>query len=124
MIVIGPYEAFWIFVIIFFISSLITVVLGWILSNKRRSDIKEEMFDCGQKPDITPHRISIFGSIRYFAYAMAFFVLDAFVWIILSSIYPFNVCSECTSILLVTYIIIIMAGLGYYINSVLEVFEK
>jgi len=124
MFQIGPYEAFWIFVVTFFIASLIVVVLGWILSNKRESDIKGDMFDCGQKPDVTPHEIPIFGSIRYFAYAMAFFVLDAFVWIIISSVYPFKICSECTSLFFLLYVAIILIGLTYYINRVMEVFER
>jgi len=121
---IGPYEAFWIFVGIFFISSLIVIVLGWILSNKRESSIKEDMFDCGQKPDVTPHKIPIFGSIRYFAYAMAFFVLDAFVWIILASVYPFKICSGCFSIFFLLYIGIILVGLSFYINRVMEAYEE
>jgi len=124
MIELGPYEAFWAYVITFFIASLITVLLGWILSNKRASEVKTEIFDCGQKAEITPHKVPIFGSIRYFAYAMAFFVLDAFVWIILSSIYPFKLCRACTSLYLLTYIVIILVALGYYITRLMEVFEK
>jgi len=123
MIILGPYESFWIFIIIFFITSFITVAIGWILANRKRSKVKYDMFDCGQKPDTTPHKLSIFGSVRYFAYAMAFFVLDAFVWIILSSVYPFKVSGSYIAIYFIIYIVIVLVGLTYYINRVMEVFE-
>ncbi len=121
--VIGPFEAFWIYVILFFLTSLGTIEIAWLLSSKRREPEKYKTFEAGQPMDVVPNEVGLFGSIRYFAYAMAFFVLDAFVWILFASLTALRVLSSAAAMALFIYISILLVGLWYYIIRVLEVYR-
>jgi len=121
--VIGPFEAFWIYVILFFLTSLGTIEIAWLLSSKRREPEKYKAFEAGQPMDVVPNEVGLFGSIRYFAYAMAFFVLDAFVWILFASLTALRILSSAAAMALFIYISILLVGLWYYIIRVLEVYR-
>ena len=114
-----PFEAFWAYVIIFFISMALTVILGYLLANRAPSPTKKTTFECGQKEDIHPHEIFIKGADRYFAYAMAFFILDAFSWIIVAGVKALDVFIA-SGLFIITYLIAIMIALGYYVIKVRE----
>ncbi len=114
-----PFEAFWTYVIIFIISTAITVIIGYILANRAPNPVKKTTFECGQKEDIHPHEIFIRGADRYFAYAVAFFILDAFTWIIIAGVKALNVYLA-SGLFMVTYLLAIMTVLSYYVIKVRE----
>jgi len=54
--------------------------------------------------------------MRYFAYAVAFFVLDALSWILMASVYiPVKIISP---IPIVIYIAIIAIGIVYFLKGI------
>ena len=114
-----PYEAFWIYISIFLVSTLLTIVIGYILANRAPSKVKSDTFECGQEEDIHPHETYIRGANRYFAYAVAFFILDAFTWMIIAgaiSISTYLIAGFLISV----YIIILISVLAYYVIKVRE----
>ncbi len=119
----SPYEAFWIYIILFFVSSAATIVIAWILASRKREPYKYDVFEAGQKMDVIPNEVGLFGSIRYFAYAMAFFVLDAFVWILISSSFALSVIGGIGIIYLLIYLVTILTALWFYLSKILEVFK-
>ena len=119
---ITPFAAFWIYVILFFVSSAATIIIAWILASRRREPAKYDVFEAGQPMDVIPTDVGIFGSIRYFAYAMAFFVLDAFVWILIANTLALE-GSTLAGAYLTIYIAIIFLGLWFYISKIMEVFR-
>lgn len=121
--IIGPFEAFWIFVILFFISSLATVAMAWMLASRKKEPGKYDVFEAGQKMDVIPNVVGLFGSIRYFAYAMAFFVLDSFVWILIAYVNVIPLTGVEVVLYLVIYISILLLGLWYYVTKLLEVYR-
>lgn len=120
---IGPFEAFWIYTILFFVSSAATIVIAWILASKKREPKKYDVFEAGQEMDVVPNQVGLFGSIRYFAYAMAFFVLDAFVWILLGSSSAIQSAGKEAIAYLIIYLIVILTGLWFYLSKIMEVFK-
>jgi len=121
---IGPFESFWIFVILFFITSVAMVAMAWMLASKRREPSKYDVFEAGQPMDVVPNIVGLFGSIRYFAYAMAFFVLDSFVWILVAYTGVIGLDSRVAVLYLLVYISTLLLGLWYYVSKVLEVYRK
>lgn len=114
-----PYEVFWSYVISFLISAALTVIIGYILANRVPSNVKEDSFECGQEEDVHPHEIFIRGADRYFAYAVAFFILDAFTWIIIAGAKVISLY-VATGFFIATYVVAIMSALAYYVLKVRE----
>lgn len=122
--ILGPFESFWIFVILFFITSVGMIVMAWMLASRRKERHKYDVFEAGQSMDIIPNYVGLFGSIRYFAYAMAFFVLDSFVWILVAYTGIIGLNGGAAVIYLLIYILTLLLGLWYYVSRVLEVYKK
>jgi NADH:ubiquinone oxidoreductase subunit 3 (subunit A) len=78
-----------------------------------------ETFECGQEEDIHPHETFVRGADRYFAYAIAFFILDAFVWIIIAGAKSLRVYLP-TGLFISLYIMSLLSALAYYIFRVRE----
>ena len=115
-----PYEAFWIYVSLFIFVSVVTILAGYIMGRHKPSPVKEATFECGQEEDIHPHDTYIRGADRYFAYAVAFFILDAFTWILIAAVKAFNY--YLTSFILVSLFLSgIAVALYYYVSKVREV---
>lgn len=114
-----PFEAFWAYIIIFAISTLLTVVLGYLLANRAPNPVKKSTFECGQKEDVHPREIFIRGADRYFAYAVAFFILDAFTWIIIAGVQALNIYLV-SGLFMATYLLAIIIVLTYYVLKVRE----
>lgn len=103
---------------IFFISGLIVPVLAYILVGRSRGEVKEDTFECGQEIDIRPMDIRIVGAMRYFAYAVAFFVLDALSWILMASL---GIITELGNPLpVIVYIVIVSIGIYFFLKGVEE----
>ncbi len=114
-----PHEVFWIYVIIFVVSVMGTIEIGYLLSSRSPSKIKRESFECGQEEDIHPHDIFILGADRYFAYAIAFFILDAFTWILIAGTKALDIYIAA-GLFMATYLVALMAALSYYVIKVRE----
>lgn len=115
------YIWYWIFIVIFFVTGLILPVIAYVLEGRRRGEIKEDTFECGQEIDIRPSEIRVVGAIRYFAYAVAFFVLDALTWILMAS--ASSVAKGLNPAPIILYVIIIMIGIYFFIRGVEEARE-
>ena len=113
------YEAFWIYLFTFVISTMLTIIIGYILASRSPSKIKAETFECGQEEDIHPHETFIRGADRYFAYAVAFFILDAFVWILIAGAASLKMYIP-TGLFISLYIVSLFSVLAYYIFKVRE----
>ncbi len=114
-----PHEVFWLYVIIFVISVMGTIEIGYLLSNKAPSKVKKDTFECGQEEDVHPHEIFILGADRYFAYAVAFFILDAFTWILIAGTKALDIYIAA-GLFMATYLVALMAALSYYVIKVRE----
>jgi NADH:ubiquinone oxidoreductase subunit 3 (subunit A) len=114
-----PYEVFWTYLFSFVISTAFTIIAGYILATRIPSSMKFDAFECGQPEDILPHQTYIKGADRYFAYAVAFFILDAFTWIIIAGarVLDFYIAA---AFFMATYIIALMSALAYYVIKVRE----
>jgi len=115
-----PHEAFWIYVGLFLIVTDVTIMIGYILARKLPSVVKEATFECGQPEDIHPHETYIRGADRYFAYAVAFFILDAFTWILIAAVKALDIFIF-SFLLLALFLGGITTALYYYITRVREV---
>ncbi len=115
-----PYEAFWMYVGLFVFVSALTILIGYILARRNPSPVKEATFECGQEEDIHPHETYIRGADRYFAYAVAFFILDAFTWILIAAVKAFNVYLG-SFVLAALFLAAITVALYYYVSRVREV---
>ena len=100
------------------------VAMAWMLASKRREPSKYDVFEAGQAMDVIPNVVGLFGSIRYFAYAMAFFVLDSFVWILVAYTGVISLNGKVAVLYLLIYISTLLLGLWYYVTKVLEVYRK
>lgn len=109
------YLVFWIFVGLFAISVALTVIVGYILSTKVPTEVKGATYECGQPEDIHPHEIMFKAAERYFAYAMAFFVLDVLAWVLFAAV-PSVRANPLVMGALSAYTAIVLGILIYYLK--------
>jgi NADH:ubiquinone oxidoreductase subunit 3 (subunit A) len=110
------YIWYWIFILLFFLSGLIIPVIALILQGRRRGDVKEDTFECGQEIDVRPGDLRILGAIRYFAYAIPFFVLDALAWILIAGVSIFNF--NLSPLPLIIYVVVVFVGIYYFVRVI------
>lgn len=108
------YQAFWAFALIDFGFLSIAVIAARLVSPKLPNKIKNTTFECGQAPFGEARSFRLTGISRYFGYAVAFFALDAFGWIILSSALAMQQTLEQVSIIAI-YTFIIFSGIAYFL---------
>ncbi|MGQ9679201.1 MAG: NADH-quinone oxidoreductase subunit A [Candidatus Bathyarchaeia archaeon] len=122
MIYIDEHMAFWIFTGIFIgflgVAILIARLIGPIKPNK----IKETTYECGQKPFGSARSFRITGITKYFGYAVVFFALDAFSWIILTAAISLSV-NPSMIISVTIYTIIVLVGIWYFLTEVKRLVE-
>ncbi len=106
--------AFWLFALLLVVLMVFLVILGKMFSPSKPNPVKTTTYECGQPPMGKAHSFMISGSIRYFAYAVVFFALDAFSWILMA-------CSTAVTIvnisLVTIYTLIITLGIIYFLKS-------
>jgi len=107
-------QAFWIFAGIELGFLSVAILAARLIGAKKPNETKTTIYECGQKPYGEARSFRILGITRYFGYAVAFFALDAFAWIILTSAISVSFTLETVSILLV-YSFIIALGLAYFL---------
>lgn len=114
MFTISGSQAFWIFAGIELGFLSVAILAARLIGAKKPNETKTTIYECGQKPYGEARSFRILGITRYFGYAVAFFALDAFAWIILTSAISVSFTLETVSILLV-YSFIIALGLAYFL---------
>ena len=108
------YQAFWAFALIDFGFLSIAVIASRLVSPKKPNKIKNTTYECGQEPFGEARSFRLTGISRYFGYAVAFFALDAFGWIILSSALSMQQVNETITIIAI-YTFVIFSGIAYFL---------
>jgi len=111
---IGGYIAFWLFTALFIAFLSIAILISKLLAPSKPNPIKKNIYECGQPPFGRALSFRVTGALRYFGYAVIFFALDAFTWIILTSVYS---PSPLTLIAVFLYTLIILIGIGYFLSE-------
>ena len=114
MLTISGAQSFWIFAGIELGFLSIAILAARLIGAKKPNETKTTIYECGQKPYGAARSFRLLGITRYFGYAVAFFALDAFAWIILTTAISVSFTLETVSILLV-YSLIIALGLAYFL---------
>ena len=114
MIYIGDHLAFWLFASVEVGFLAVAIVIARLISAKRPNKTKETIYECGQDPFGNARDFRILGITRYFGYAVIFFALDAFAWIILTAAMSINFNFQVVAIVSV-YILIVLVGIGYFL---------
>jgi len=108
----------WVFIVAFFVAGLVVPVIAYILVGKTGGKVKEDTFECGQEIDFRPADVRILGAMRYFGYAVAFFVLDALSWILMASLGIF--IEALNPLPVIIYIVIIAVGIYFFVKGLEE----
>jgi len=114
MVYIGDYIAFWLFTALFIVFLAFTILSSRLLAPIRPNPIKRNIYECGQPPFKRALSFRVTGALRYFGYAVIFFALDAFAWILLASVYSLK---PPTLMAVSLYTLITLIGIGYFLSE-------
>ena len=107
-------DAFWAFAVIDFAFLALAVISSRLVGPRKPNKIKNTTFECGQDPFGEARSFRLTGISRYFGYAVAFFALDAFAWIILTSALSFQMSPGLVSMISI-YTLVIFSGIAYFL---------
>ncbi len=113
---ISGFEAFWAFVLIDFGFLSLAVMAARLVSPKKPNEKKVTTYECGQEPFGEARTFRLTGISRYFGYAVAFFALDAFGWMVLTSAMSVKITTELVTIIAI-YTFIIFTGIAYFLHE-------
>lgn len=114
MIYIGDHLAFWTFASIEVGFLAIAIIIARLIGAKKPNQTKRNIYECGQQPFGDAWDFKILGITRYFGYAVIFFALDAFAWVVLTAAMSVNITFEAVAIVSI-YILIVLVGVGYFL---------
>ena len=114
MIYIGDHLAFWTFASIEIGFLTFAIIVARLIGAKKPNKIKATIYECGQDPVGEARSYRMLGITRYFGYAVVFFALDAFAWVILTAAMSINFTIETITIVSV-YVLVILVGVGYFL---------
>jgi NADH:ubiquinone oxidoreductase subunit 3 (subunit A) len=114
MIYIGDHLAFWAFASIEIGFLAFAIIAARLLSAKKPNKIKATIYECGQDPVGEARSYRILGITRYFGYAVVFFALDAFAWVVLTAAMSINFTIQTIAAVSV-YILVVLVGIGYFL---------
>jgi NADH:ubiquinone oxidoreductase subunit 3 (subunit A) len=114
MIFIGDHLAFWTFASIETGFLFFAIIIAWLIGAKKPNRIKKTIYECGQEPFGAARSFKILGITRYFGYAVVFFALDAFAWVVLTAALSINVTIETIAVVSF-YILVVLVGIGYFL---------
>jgi NADH:ubiquinone oxidoreductase subunit 3 (subunit A) len=120
MIYLEDYIAFWLFAAIFIAFLSIAILFARLLGPLKPNPIKENIYECGQAPYGRALNFRIAGFARYFGYAVVFFALDAFSWMVLTSAISLASRPEFISTTSL-YILVVLFGIGYFLSELRRV---
>jgi NADH:ubiquinone oxidoreductase subunit 3 (subunit A) len=116
MIYIDGYIAFWIFTAIFLVFLGSAILVARLIGPIKPNPTKGTIYECGQEPFERASNYRITGVTRYFGYAVVFFALDAFSWVILTAAMSINFSLETIAVVSV-YTVIVLIGIGYFLSE-------
>ena len=116
MIYIGDHLAFWIFTTTEIGFLTFAIIVARLIGAKKPNKIKATIYECGQEPFGAAKDYKILGITRYFGYAVVFFALDAFAWVILTAAMSINFNLKTISIVSV-YVAVVLVGIGYFLTE-------
>jgi NADH-quinone oxidoreductase subunit A len=116
MIYIGDHLAFWIFTTTEIGFLAFAIIVARLIGAKKPNEIKATIYECGQEPIGAAKDYKILGITRYFGYAVVFFALDAFAWVILTAAMSINFNLKTISIVSV-YVAVVLVGIGYFLTE-------
>jgi NADH:ubiquinone oxidoreductase subunit 3 (subunit A) len=111
---ISGFQAFWVFALIDFGFLALAVIAARLVSPKKPNMIKNTTYECGNKPFGEARTFRLSGISKYFGYAVAFFALDAFGWMVLTSAMSFKITTELVMIVTI-YTFVIFTGIAYFL---------
>ncbi|MCW4050339.1 MAG: NADH-quinone oxidoreductase subunit A [Candidatus Bathyarchaeota archaeon] len=114
MFIINGSQAFWIFAGIEFGFLCFAIIASRLVSPKKPNPIKNTIYECGNEPFGEARSFRILGITKYFGYGVAFFALDAFAWVILTSAMSITITTEIISIIAI-YTFVIFSGIVYFL---------
>ncbi len=114
MIYIGDHLAFWAITFIEIGFLAFAIIAARLLSAKKPNKIKATIYECGQPPVGEARSYRMLGITRYFGYAVVFFALDAFAWVVLTAAMSISVTLETISIVSL-YVLVVLIGVGYFL---------
>jgi NADH:ubiquinone oxidoreductase subunit 3 (subunit A) len=113
---ISGFQAFWVFALIDFGFLTLAIIAARLVSPKKPNEIKVTTYECGNKPFGEARTFKLTGISRYFGYAVAFFALDAFGWIVLTSAMSVKITTELITIISL-YTFVIFTGIVYFLHE-------
>ena len=114
MFMLNGSHAFWIFAGVELAFLCLAILASRLISPKKPNWHKRNTYECGQEPFGEARTFRILGILKYFGYAVAFFALDAFAWVILTSAY--SVSNTGTTISVISmYTVVICTGIAYFL---------
>ena len=116
MFQISGFHAFWAFALIDFGFLAFAVIAARLVSPKKPNKIKNTTYECGQDPFGEARTFRISGISKYFGYAVAFFALDAFGWMVLTSAMSVKITTELITIISL-YTFVIFTGIVYFLHE-------
>jgi NADH:ubiquinone oxidoreductase subunit 3 (subunit A) len=114
MIYIGDHLAFWTFASIELSFLAFAIVIARLISPKKPNKIKRTIYECGQDPFGAARSFKILGITRYFGYAVVFFALDAFAWVVLTAAMSIEFTLETIAVVSF-YTLVVLVGIGYFL---------
>ena len=114
MIYIGDHLAFWAFASIEIGFLAFAIIAARLLSAKKPNKIKATIYECGQDPFGEARSYRMLGITRYFGYAVVFFALDAFAWVVLTAAMSISFTIQTIAAVSV-YILVVLVGIGYFL---------
>lgn len=103
------------FIALFVASLAVTAVLSKILRPSKPNPTKKSTYECGQRPWGAAHDFMLPGILKYFIYALVFFVFDALLWILIT--YSVVTKAPLSFMGFIGYLSIISIGLVYFLQS-------
>ena len=116
MIYLEGYHAFWIFTFLFVAFLSVAILFAWLFGPFKPNPIKQNIYECGQAPFGEARSFRITGIVRYFGYAVVFFALDAFSWVVLTAALSVTFSLETVALVSV-YTLIVLIGIGYFLSE-------
>jgi NADH:ubiquinone oxidoreductase subunit 3 (subunit A) len=116
MIYIGDYLAFWIFTAIFLAFLGSAIIIARLIGPVKPNPVKQNIYECGQAPFGRASGFRITGITRYFGYAVVFFALDAFSWMVLTAAMSVAFSLEMVAVVSV-YTLVVLIGIAYFLSE-------
>jgi len=114
MLYIGDHLAFWVFTAVFIAFLSVAILIARLFGPIKPNSIKQNIYECGQAPFGRASGFRITGIVRYFGYAVVFFALDAFSWVVLTAAISIKFSLETVTAVSV-YTLIVLVGIGYFL---------